>query len=166
MFQHKRKRALDAMNLYLLSRKLHQKGLNLLPRFIQRLNRFINLVDLRYTADIDPSVTLLHNGLGCVIHGRVVIGAGTTICQNVTIGGNGKPGESLNLVIGRNAFIGAGACILSGGEMYIGDNTRVGANAVVLSSVPKDCTAVGVPARIIHKGDKVIRGKEQEVDKS
>lgn len=37
-------------------------------------------------ARIDPSVTFVHNGLGVVIHGDVVVGAKTKICQQVTLG--------------------------------------------------------------------------------
>lgn len=50
-------------------------------------------------------------------------------------------------VIGKNVFIGARAMIL--GDIIIGDNVKIGAGAVVLRNVPHNCTAVGVPARII-----------------
>lgn len=159
---------MSSMRLYLFSRTLYRRGFRVLPRVVQKINRIINSLDIRYTADIDPSVTLLHNGLGCVIHERAVIGSGTTICQNVTIGGNGKRGDSFDLVIGKNVFIGAGACILSGkGRMYIGDNAVIGANAVVLSSVPQNCTAVGIPARIIYHNASTTDPKEKvtEFDK-
>lgn len=44
-------------------------------------------------------------------------------------------------------YIGAGArCVL--GNIRIGNGVRIGANAVVLTDVPDDCIAVGVPARI------------------
>lgn len=50
--------------------------------------------------------------------------------------------------IGRNVFIGAKATIL--GDIIIGNNVKIGAGAVVLQSVSDNCTAVGVPARIIY----------------
>lgn len=129
-----------AMRLYLFA-----KGHRRLAPLICRINRVLNSCDIPSTAKIDPSVTFLHNALGCVIHEKTVIGAKTTICQNVTIGGRGQMGCP---TIGSNVFIGAGAAILGG--VFIGDNVRVGANAVVLKSIPNDCTAIGVPARIIH----------------
>lgn len=43
--------------------------------------------------------------------------------------------------------MGAGAKIIKG--CTIGDNVKIGANAVVVSDIPSNCTAVGVPARII-----------------
>ncbi len=33
--------------------------------------------------------------------------------------------------------------------MKIGDNSKIAANAVVLHEVPPNCTAVGVPARVV-----------------
>ena len=35
------------------------------------------------------------------------------------------------------------------GGIHIGNNVKIGANAVVNKDLPDDCTAVGVPARII-----------------
>ena len=38
----------------------------------------------------------------------------------------------------------------------MGDNVKIGAGAVVLKDIPRDCTAVGVPARVVrHKGMKL-----------
>mgnify|MGYP002678546432 CR=1 FL=1 len=33
----------------------------------------------------------------------------------------------------------------------IGDNVKIGAGAVVVSDIPSNSTAVGVPARVINK---------------
>lgn len=43
--------------------------------------------------------------------------------------------------------IGCGAKVL--GPVNIGDNAKIAANAVVLTDVPPDSTAVGAPAKII-----------------
>ena len=37
------------------------------------------------------------------------------------------------------------------GDITIGENVKVGANAVVLTDVPDNAIAVGIPARIIVK---------------
>jgi len=58
--------------------------------------------------------------------------------------------------IGKNLFIdhamavviGTGATVL--GPIKIGDRAKIGAGAVVLHDVPSDCTAVGMPAKIIR----------------
>jgi serine acetyltransferase len=44
---------------------------------------------------------------------------------------------------------GVGAVIL--GNIRIGDNVHIGANAVVTEDIPNDSTAVGIPAKLIHK---------------
>lgn len=46
-------------------------------------------------------------------------------------------------------LVGAGARVL--GPMKIGDNSKIAANAVVLEEVPPNCTAVGVPARVVKR---------------
>ena len=135
-----------AMRLYLLAHKCHKMG-----GVICRINRVLNSVDLPYTAELDPNVVLSHNGLGVVIHERAKIGYGTVIQQNVTIGGRGQSGVP---IIGKNVFIGAGACVLGG--IIIGDNARIGANAVVIEDVPDNCTAIGVPAKIIENNENHI----------
>src|SRR5664279_2317842 len=100
-------------------------------------------------SDIDPNATIgerlmLPHPNGVIVHARAVIGDDCLIMQQVTIGllaGVDAP------VIGSRVYIGAGAKIL--GKVAIGDEARIGANAVVLHDVPADCTAVGVPARLI-----------------
>ena len=67
------------------------------------------------------------------------------LMQQVTIGQMAGPGAP---VIGANVYVGAGARIL--GPVIIGDGVRVGANAVVLDNLPAQCTAVGVPARVVR----------------
>ena len=49
-------------------------------------------------------------------------------------------------MIGDNVDIGAGAKLL--GPIRIGNNVVIGANAVVITDVPDDSIAVGVPAII------------------
>ncbi|MPM80427.1 hypothetical protein SDC9_127474 [bioreactor metagenome] len=54
-------------------------------------------------------------------------------------------------------MIGAGAKVL--GPFTVGNNCRVASNAVVLSAVPSNSTAVGIPARIVQ-----TKGKKNYVD--
>ena len=51
--------------------------------------------------------------------------------------------------IGDDVYFGPGAKVIR--EVRIGDRVRIGANAVVTRDLPDDCTAVGVPARIVCK---------------
>ncbi|MGL6107383.1 serine O-acetyltransferase [Romboutsia sp.] len=113
------------------------------------LLRIVFACDIYYTAHIDESVELIHNGLGVVIHPKSKISKGCKIYQNVTLGGNGKivNGEKINLggpKLEEDVTVFAGACVL--GPIVIGKGAIVGANAVVTKDVPPNSLAVGVPA--------------------
>jgi serine O-acetyltransferase len=94
-------------------------------------------------AIIGERLTLPHPN-GVIVHSNAIIGDDCLIMQQVTIG---QLSDGHAPVIGSGVYIGAGAKIL--GRVAIGDRARIGANAVVLCDVPADCTAVGVPARLI-----------------
>lgn len=49
--------------------------------------------------------------------------------------------------IGENTFIGANATVLQ--RVKICSGSVIGAGSVVVKNIPKDCTAVGVPAKVI-----------------
>ncbi len=55
------------------------------------------------------------------------------------------------LEIGRNVWIGMGACILPG--VTIGDSCIVGAGSVVVGDLPPFTVAVGNPARVVRERD-------------
>ena len=72
-----------------------------------------------------------------------VIGDDCIIYHQVTLGGTGKEKLKRHPTIGNNVLIGAGAKLL--GPINIGDNVKIGAGSVVLKSVEKNSTVVGVP---------------------
>lgn len=53
--------------------------------------------------------------------------------------------------VGRNAFIGMGATVVSREfqELVVGENAVVGVGAVVVQDVPPDAVVVGMPARVV-----------------
>jgi serine O-acetyltransferase len=51
--------------------------------------------------------------------------------------------------VGHRVDIGAGAKLL--GPIRIGDDVAIGANAVVITDIPSNSIAVGVPARILPR---------------
>ena len=53
----------------------------------------------------------------------------------------------VNVKVGAKTHIGIGASIKQ--NVVIGKSVIVGAGAVVLDDLPDNCTAVGVPAKII-----------------
>ena len=87
----------------------------------------------------------LPHPFGIFFTNEVVIGENCMILQQVTIGTGGREADSP--VLEDNVFVGAGAKII--GKVRIGSNVEIGANAVVVNDVPKDVTAVGIPARIL-----------------
>lgn len=63
-----------------------------------------------------------------------------------------RPIHTKPLVIGNNVWIGDNVCILPG--VTIGDGCIIGSNAVVNRNIPKNCIAVGSPAKIVKKYDE------------
>ena len=123
--------------------KLYTSNHKILAQLIQGFTRFRYNCDIPVQTEIAPDTYFCHNAFGVVINPRAKMG-GTTIQHCVIIGEiNSKDAP----IIGSNVFIGARAMIL--GNIKIGDNVKIGAGAVVMKDVPDDCTAVGVPARII-----------------
>lgn len=117
----------------------------LLPGLIHRFIRIVFAFDLPVHTAIGEGTLFIHNGLGCVIHPKAIIGKNCRIYQNVSIAGRNGRGAP---VIGNNVFIGAGACILGG--VTIGDDVVIGAMTLVIKDIPSGKTVVGNPARIIN----------------
>ena len=82
---------------------------------------------------------------GIVISGDAWLGDDVILRNGVTIGLR-RAGMRGSPVIGHRVDIGAGAKIL--GVIHVGDDASIGANAVVLTDVPANSIAVGIPARI------------------
>ena len=120
---------------------------------IKRSDAFNNAsmgTNLNSGAQFAEAPHLPHHLNGIIISHYAKIGKNCTIYQQVTIA---QDENNKAATIGDNVSIGAGAKII--GNVTIGDNVRIGANAVVIKDVPSDCTAVGVPARIIpHSTEK------------
>lgn len=120
------------------------------------LARYISQRCVRKTGiEIHPGATIgeglfIDHGVGVVIGETTIIGNNCTLYQGVTLGGTGKEHGKRHPTLGNNVMVGAGAKVL--GPITIGDNTRIAAGAVVLDDIPADCTAVGVPARVVKIG--------------
>lgn len=58
-----------------------------------------------------------------------------------------------NVIVGKHSFIGANTAVIQG--ITIGKSTVVGAGSVVNENLPDNCTAVGIPAKIIKNRDRI-----------
>ncbi len=120
-------------------------------RFLARLNsqlaRHCTGIEIHPGAVIGRRFVIDH-GMGIVIGETAEIGDDVLLYHGVTLGGTGKDQGKRHPTIGNNVLIACGAKVL--GPFKVGDNSRIAANAVVLSEVPPNATAVGVPARIVR----------------
>lgn len=135
---------------YRISNILYKKGFKRLARAIMGISQFITNIDIHPSASIGRRVFLDH-AFGVVIGETTVVGNDILIYQGVTLGGvNLNRGQKRHPTVLDGSVIGAGAKVL--GDITIGKNSRIGSNSVVVNSVPENCTAVGIPARVIKKG--------------
>jgi serine O-acetyltransferase len=130
-----------AMIFYRLMQACRRAGLAPLAMLFNKLNSLGGCVIGR-GADFGPEFVLVHSH-GVVINSAVRGGARVVLEHQVTIGAE----RGASPVLGDDVFIGAGARVLGG--VRVGSRVKIGANAVVLTDVPDDVTAVGVPARVI-----------------
>ncbi|MFC5271467.1 acetyltransferase [Adhaeribacter terreus] len=124
--------------------------------------------NIKFPVLIHPSVQLRD-------YQRCEIGEGSVIAQNVVITTNVKIGKHVqvspastlahdvevddfcslmyainlagNVKLNRGVYIGTNATVIQ--LLEVGENSIVGAGAVVTRSLPANCTAAGLPARII-----------------
>ena len=122
-------------------------------RLISQLSRHLTGIEIHPGARIGRRFVIDH-GMGIVIGETAEIGDDCLIYHGVTLGGTGKDQGKRHPTLGNNVMVSAGAKVL--GPFKVGDNARIASNAVVLSEIPSDATAVGVPARVVRiAGEKV-----------
>ncbi|MDD6989119.1 serine O-acetyltransferase EpsC [Ruminococcus sp.] len=124
----------------------YRHNLKFIARWISQRSRHKTGIEIHPGATIGKGLFIDH-GMGVVIGETAVIGDNCTIYQNVTLGGTGKDTGKRHPTLGNNVLVGSGAKVL--GPFTVGDNARIAAGAVVLSEVPANATAVGVPARVV-----------------
>ncbi len=135
----------------------HEHGWYFIARWISQRSRHKTGIEIHPGAKIGKNLFIDH-GAGVVIGETTEIGDNCTLYQNVTLGGTGKDVGKRHPTLGNNVMVGAGARVL--GPFKIGDNSKIAANAVVLEEVPPNCTAVGVPARVVKRDGIKIANSE------
>jgi len=123
---------------------LLRKALSLLYKIAYKLIQIITGIDLPCEAQVGRNFIIDHFG-GIIVSGYARFGDNCRIRNGVSVGLR-RVESPCAPVIGNNVDIGAGAKLL--GEITIGDNVLIGANAVVITDVPSNSVAMGVPAII------------------
>ncbi|MBH3410599.1 MULTISPECIES: serine O-acetyltransferase [Pseudomonas] len=123
---------------------LLRKLCSLLYKVLFKFVQIITGVELPCEVVIGRNFVIDHFG-GIVISGYARFGDDCRIRNGVVVGLKNVD-EPIAPVFGNNVDIGAGAKVL--GNIRIGNNVAIGSNAVVLTDVPDNCLAVGVPATI------------------
>lgn len=137
-----------ALLAHRVAHRLYQNGYFFSARAISQLSRFFTGIEIHPGAKIGKGLFIDH-GMGVVIGETTEIGDNCTIYQGVTLGGTGKDVGKRHPTIGDNVMIGAGAKVL--GPVKVGSNSKIASNAVVIREVPENCTAVGIPARVVRR---------------
>ena len=139
---------------YRCSHWLYQHKRFFLARMISQWGRGFTGIEIHPDATIGPCLFIDH-GMGIVIGETAEIGTNCTIYHQVTLGGTGKDTGKRHPTLGDNVLIGAGAKIL--GPVYIGNNARIASGSVVLTDIPDNSTAAGVPAIVVRKNGEKVR---------
>lgn len=149
---------LHAVAAYRVSHYFYTQRLYLTARVISQLARHFTGIEIHPGAKIGKGLFIDH-GMGVVIGETTEIGDNCLIYQGVTLGGTGKDRGKRHPTLGNNVMVGAGARVL--GPFKVGDNVKIAANAVVLEEIPANCTAVGVPARIVRYNGRPVSQMDQ-----
>jgi serine O-acetyltransferase len=117
-------------------------------RVISYLARIITGIEIHPGVIIGRRFFIDH-GMGVVIGETAIIGDDCTIYHGVTLGGTSWKQGKRHPTLEDKVVIGAGAKIL--GPITIGSGAKIGSNAVVVKDIPKNATAVGIPARLVDE---------------
>ena len=133
-----------------VSHKLYKKNHKFSARLISQAAKAVTGIEIHPGATIGKNLFIDH-GSGVVIGETTEIGDNCTLYQGVTLGGTGKDTGKRHPTLGDNVMVGAGARVL--GPFKVGDGSKIAANAVVLNEVPDNCTAVGIPAKVVKRNN-------------
>lgn len=130
----------------------------------------LNLAEDSYATVIHPTAIVSDSalvGFGTVIMPNAVVNANTTIGRHSIINTGAviehdneisdfvhiSPNSTLTgmVTVGEGVHVGASATIIP--MKKIGNWAVIGAGSTVISNIPSCCTAVGLPAKVIKKGD-------------
>lgn len=136
----------------------HDVRKTIIEEIRQKVKGFANIIHPSVYISATNSI-----GVGNIIYPGVVLSTNITIGSHVIIGPKCGIGHdavirdfcsllwnvnvSGNVSLGKGVMMGSGSTVIQ--NLTIGDRAVVGAGAVVICDLPPDCTAAGVPARVI-----------------
>ena len=141
----------------------YRHNIKFIARFVSQWSRFWTGIEIHPGATIGRRLVIDH-GMGIVIGETAEIGDDCLLYHGVTLGGTGKDHGKRHPTLGNNVMVSTGAKVL--GPFKVGDNARIAANAVVLSEVPDNATAVGAPAQIVRVNGEKVKKYVDEVDQT
>jgi serine O-acetyltransferase len=150
---------LHAIWIHRIAHALWSAGFSLPARLLSHLSRFLTGVEIHPGAEVGRRFFIDH-GSGVVIGETTEIGDDVMCYHGVTLGGDSLADEKRHPTLEDGVTVGAGATLL--GPIVVGEGASVGAGSVVLDSVPRNCTVVGNPAKLVGdcaKDDSVTLGR-------
>ena len=136
----------QAIQTHRLAHWLWMNGQRDFALYLQSRSSSVFQTDVHPAAQMGKGIFLDH-ATGLVVGSTAVIDDDVSMLHSVTLGGTGKERGDRHPKIRRGVLIGAGAKII--GNIEVGQCSRVAAGSVVLSSVPRNKTVAGVPARVV-----------------
>ena len=121
-----------------------RKLFSLVYKFLYKFVQILTGIELPCEVPVGKGFFIEHSG-GIVVSGFARFGDHCRIRNGVVIG-LARTEDPCAPQLGDNVDVGAGAKLL--GNIRIGNHVRIGANAVVVTDVPDNSIAVGVPAVI------------------
>ena len=129
---------------YTVRPALLRKPLSFAYKLLYKFVQIVTGIELPCEVPVGRGFVVEHSG-GIVVSGFARFGANCRIRNGVVIG-LARVDEPCAPQLGNDVDVGAGAKLL--GNIRIGNRVLIGANAVVVTDVPDDSIAVGVPAVI------------------
>lgn len=142
-----------ALETYRIAHWLWESGRKGLALHLQ------NRVSELFGVDIHPAATigkgiLIDHATSVVIGETAIVEDNVSLLHEVTLGGTGNMTGDRHPKIRKGVLIGAGAKVL--GNVEVGEYSKIAASSVVLTDIPPQCTAAGVPARVVGEPEADI----------
>lgn len=136
------------LRLWIVSAKLHRRGLRRVARIIKGFNFLVFKAILPPEVMPGENLRMEHQALGVGVHVQSRIGRDVMLYHFVSFAANAPLGSERVQTIGDRVTIGTGSIVV--GPITVGDDAVIGAGSVVTKDVPPGAVVAGVPAKILN----------------